>query len=60
MARCRENADRGTAEDDVACRHQNNHETYGDVVMDDMSTASLKVADLSFRGNRAQTECAPR
>jgi integrase len=30
--------------------------TYGDVVTDEMSTASLKVAELVFRGNRAQAE----
>jgi len=29
---------------------------YGDVVTDVMSTASLKVAELAFRGNGAQTE----
>jgi integrase len=29
---------------------------YGDVVTDEMSTASLKVAELAFHGNGAQTE----
>ena len=29
---------------------------YGDVVTDEMSTASNKVAELAFRGNGAQTE----
>jgi integrase len=29
---------------------------YGDVVTDEMSTASIKVAALAFRGNGAQTE----
>jgi integrase len=29
---------------------------YGDVVTDEMSTASLKAADLAFRGNGAQAE----
>jgi hypothetical protein len=30
--------------------------TYGDVVTDEMSTASLKVAELVFRNNGAQAE----
>jgi integrase len=29
---------------------------YGDVVTDEMSTASLKVAELAFRANGAQAE----
>lgn len=29
---------------------------YGDVVTDEMSTATNKVAELAFRGNGAQTE----
>jgi len=29
---------------------------YGDVVTGEMSTASLKVADLAFHGDGAQTE----
>ena len=29
---------------------------YGDIVTDEMSTASLKVAELAFRGNGAQAE----
>jgi hypothetical protein len=30
--------------------------TYGDVVTDEVSTASLKVAELAFRPNGAQAE----
>jgi len=47
----------------VVMRHTDIRTTmniYGDVVTDEMSTASLKVADLAFRGNRAQTEREPR
>jgi hypothetical protein len=32
---------------------------YGDVVTDEMSTAGLKVAEIAFQKNRAQTEREP-